>query len=518
MKQRSGGSQYLISVFLVLFAAVINYGISLVLTPYITESLGTEAYGFVSLARTFANYTTVVTVAVNAVATRYITVEYHKNNISRANTYYSTLFFADVIMSGAILAGAIVIIGNLDKVLHINPSMVGDVKKLFLLAVINTCIISIGTIFNSATLIKNRLDIASAFKILAYVVEAGVLFALFSQLQPHVQYVGLGMVMSSLVLIGTNYYYENRTIKELRIKRKAFTLSALKEVFVTGIWYSFNSLGNMLNSGLDLWISNLLLSSLQMGQLAIVKTVTTIATALYQLTAQPFQPILIRYYAENNMEKLKSSLKLALKTNGCLSNILFAFLVVFGLNYYRLWTPLEDINLLTSITLISIIGTVIEGTVTPLYYVYVLTLKNKIPCIITLVSGFLNVVSMYILIKHFHFGLEVVVGTTAVLSWITNFVFTPIYTARCLSFKCSVFYTTILRNLISSIILIGAFKVTGLIINPTSWGMLILTSLLCLIIGGLLHLIIVIDNEERQIVRTITERIIRKNKNSGRSM
>ena len=76
MKQRSGGSQYLISVFLVLFAAVINYGISLVLTPYITESLGTEAYGFVSLARTFANYTTVVTVAVNAVATRYITVEY----------------------------------------------------------------------------------------------------------------------------------------------------------------------------------------------------------------------------------------------------------------------------------------------------------------------------------------------------------------------------------------------------------------------------------------------------------
>lgn len=497
MRQRSDGIQYLISVLLVLFAAVVNYGILLVITPYITENLGTEAYGFVTLAKTFANYATVVTVAINAVATRYITVEYHKNNISRANQYYSTLFFADLFMSGVIFILAIIIIVNLDMFLKIESFMVTDVKKLFLLAIINICIISIGTVFNSATLIKNRLDIASVFKIISYVIEACIMFVLFSYLHPNVQYVGIGLVLSSLVLVGANYFYEKRTLKELHINKESFDFCIVKEVIATGIWYSINSLGNMLNSGLDLWISNLLLSALQMGQLAIVKTVTTIGTALYQLTAQPFQPILIRYYAEKDEEKLKSSLNLALKTNGCLSNILFAFLVVFGLNYYQIWTPLEDVNLLTKITLISLIGTIIEGTVTPLYYVYVLTLKNKTPCIITLIAGFLNVVAMYSLIKYYNFGLEIVVGTTTVLSWITNFVFTPTYVAKCLKFKLLFFYPTILKNIFSSLILIGIFKAVGLVINPNNWKMLIFAIVVCGIIGTLIHFIIVLSKEER---------------------
>ena len=92
------GSQYLISVFIILVSAGINYGIQLVLTPYITDALGTEAYGFVSLAKTFANYATIITVAINSVATRFIAVEYQRNNYKKANIYYSTLFYADLVL------------------------------------------------------------------------------------------------------------------------------------------------------------------------------------------------------------------------------------------------------------------------------------------------------------------------------------------------------------------------------------------------------------------------------------
>lgn len=43
----------------------------------------------------------------------------------------------------------------------------------------------------------------------------------------------------------------------------------------------------------------------------------------------------------------------------------------------------------------------------PIYYVYTLTLKNKLPCWITIAGGFLNVVSMYVLLKYTQMGVYV---------------------------------------------------------------------------------------------------------------
>ena len=48
-------------------------------------------------------------------------------------------------------------------------------------------------------------------------------------------------------------------------------MEAVKKLVLSGIWNSINSVGNLLNSGLDLWISNLMLSALEMGNLSIVK-------------------------------------------------------------------------------------------------------------------------------------------------------------------------------------------------------------------------------------------------------
>ena len=82
MTKRKTGAQYAISITYSLLAVALNYAISLLLTPYITETIGTEAYGFVSLAKTFANYAAIFTVALNfayylAYATVFVNIEQH---------------------------------------------------------------------------------------------------------------------------------------------------------------------------------------------------------------------------------------------------------------------------------------------------------------------------------------------------------------------------------------------------------------------------------------------------------
>ena len=56
MKTLSDNKQTTINLITSLAAFVINAGISFVLTPYILEKLGNEAYGFIGLAYDFVNY------------------------------------------------------------------------------------------------------------------------------------------------------------------------------------------------------------------------------------------------------------------------------------------------------------------------------------------------------------------------------------------------------------------------------------------------------------------------------
>ena len=271
-----------------------NYLISLILTPFITENIGTEAYGFVSLAKTFANYASIFTVALNAFSARYISIEYHKGNKKKANVYYNSVFIADIILAIVIFGIAVVIITNLNRFLMMPEDLIGDVKKLFLLDTLNFLILSCGTVFMTATTIKNRLEMGSIARAISYIAEASFLFIAFSLLTPRVYYVGIGLIVSSCVILLINIGLTARLTPDLKIQRGYFSIEAVKSILSAGIWSSVNSLGNTLNTGLDLLVSNMMLSALAAGQLAIVKTLSTIFTTLFQLVATAFQPMQLK--------------------------------------------------------------------------------------------------------------------------------------------------------------------------------------------------------------------------------
>ena len=500
MEARSTSKQFAVSVFFSFFAVVLNYLISLVITPFITENIGTEAYGFVSLAKTFANYASIFTIALNSFSSRYISIEYHKGNKKRAKIYYNSVFISDIILAIVIFIIAILVIINLDRFLSIPERLTGDVKRLFLLDTINFLILSCSTVFMTATTIKNRLEMGSLARAISYIAEALFLLIAFSLLSPRVYYVGLGLIVSSCVILLINVRLTAKYTPDLKIQKGYFSIEAVKKILSAGIWSSVNSLGNTLNTGLDLLISNMMLSALAAGQLAIVKTISTIFSTLFQLVSTAFQPMQLKYYADNNKKALISSFKLGIKLNGMISNIAFAGFAVFGTAYYRLWTPSQDIGILQMVTIVTITGCIIEGAVYPLYYGYNLTVKNKIPCYITILSGLLNVLGMYILIKYFNMGIYAVVLTTTILTWIVNFIFNPLYVSYCLKIRLTTFYPTLFRHIISSVILTILFGVVGKIFFPNSWGGLILIAIICAVFGSVVHMLVVFDRDERKMI------------------
>ena len=68
-----------------LIAFAVNMGINFFLSPYIISNVGMDAYGFVTLANNFVMYASLITIALNSMASRFITVELYRNNKEEAN-------------------------------------------------------------------------------------------------------------------------------------------------------------------------------------------------------------------------------------------------------------------------------------------------------------------------------------------------------------------------------------------------------------------------------------------------
>lgn len=501
MSLRLGNGKYARLVRAVLTtggAFILNYLIQMLLTPYITKTVGTEAYGFVALAKNFAQYAAVITAALNSFASRYIAVAYHEGDLRKANVFFSSVFWGDVALATGLLLIALPVILLLDRFLHISPALVTDVKWLFLLVFVNFWLITAGCAFESGAFIMSKLDLTGLYKGLSYLTEAVTLCVLYLLLPAHVAYVGFGLIVASVVVVLGNVHICRRETPELRVTRRDYSAMAVKRLVLDGVWTSVNSLGNILNDGLDLIVCNLLLTPLHMGQVAIAKTIHTMLTGLFVIINPAFQPMFLKSYAQKDRKTLMDELKLSMKVSGMLANIAFAGFAALGMCFLQLWLPLEDTKLIYELTLINCLTLIPAGPMQPLYYIYILTVRRKVPCLVTLAGGVVNVLGMYLLIRYTPLGVYSVVWTTAVIMSSMNLISNPLYMAYVLEQPLLTFYPEILRNLLSCALLTAVFHGLSRLWMPGGWAGLALSAIVYALMGAALHLLVVCGGEDRK--------------------
>ena len=487
---REGNRRLATTILISGTAAFLSYLINFFLTKYITANVGIEAYGFVSIAKTAVSYAQIITVAFTTFVVRYISVTYHEGNLEESKSYYSSSVFGCMAISGVVFLVALILISGLERILVIPDELVGPVKLLFVLVFLNFSITTMIVPISSASYIKNRLDLAGVLKIFSYFVDAASLVLMFRLFSPNIWFVGVGSLASSCVLLVGNYTLKKVLLKDLTFDIKAFDFKKIASMVSNGIWQSINSLGNVLNSGLDLLISNLMLTGIETGQIAITKQIGTIFSLLYSTISQPFQPQMLKSYASGDMKKFVSELTKAMTVCGLFSNIAFAGFIALGRLYYELWLPEQNGDLLYTLTILTIFTSITEGVVSPVYYVNTLTLKKKIPCLVTVGCGLLNAGSMYLLLSYTSMGVYAIVLTTAVIMTISNFFFTPIYASKCLNINPMQIYKVLIRHVFSVMLMCPLFLSIARLLQPNSWLGLIFAAMIMSLSGTLVHVVI----------------------------
>ena len=186
-----------------LIAKIVSYGttylIAFFLTPYLVEKIGSEAYSYYPLANNFTSYMSIITIALNSMASRFITIALTKNEKENANKYFASIFFGNVLMSAILLIPMTIIVIFLDSILNIPVDLVISIKLLFSLVFISMIINLLTNVFGVSFFSQNRIDLNSICDIVIGVTRVVLYVILFLCFEPNIIYVGIVAVVVALL-------------------------------------------------------------------------------------------------------------------------------------------------------------------------------------------------------------------------------------------------------------------------------------------------------------------------------
>ncbi len=499
----SKNKQIAINMVATFMAFVVNFGVSFFLTPFIVRNLGTEAYGFIGLTTNFISYTQLITIALNSMAGRFISISYIEGDVESANKYFTSVFYANLILSAVILLILIFCVGYLEYLIDIPAHLVVDAKGLLCLLVFSSVLGLMTNVYAIAAFIKNRLELTSVRDIISKIIYAATLIIAFTFFSPHIWYIGLAGVLTTAYVALTNRAFTRKLTSDLIIRRSNFDLDKVKELMKSGSWNVISKLGEILGQGLDLLIANICIGATAMGFFALTKNVPLLILSLFQMIAAVFAPILTQLYAQGKKEELLLELNKTIRILGFFTTIPLACLYVIGGDFYSLWLPTEDSNKLQLLTVLGTIGMTFSMPLESLWNIFTITNKLKYSTLVMLANNiivFSTVMASMIFVDSPENRLLILAGSRSAWGMLRSLSFLPMYGAYCLNINKSFFYPAIFKSIICMMITLVVSFFMKQFITIDSWLTFVIAGLIIVFISVLINTIVVSTKNDRKII------------------
>lgn len=491
----------------------INFLVSFFLSPYIVSHIGVEAYGLSSLSGSFSSYANLVVVALNAMAARYITLSYVKKDYEKANLYYNSVFWGNLIIVAVLFLPAVIFVADIDKFISVPKNLVFDTKIVFA--------ITFGMFFlqtglpnwDCGTYITNRLDRQQIPNIFSSVLRCVMLVAAFSFFEPHVWYVTVVGAILGIFSLAVSWYNTYTLTPELKItlRRPVCSWSAIKELVGSGIWSSIAISGNTLLSGLDLLVCNLFLGANSMGVLSVAKTLPNILIQFAETIRGTFGPELTINYAQGNKDELIRGVRRSMKIAAMLVSLAMAGVMVMSDAFYALWQPTQDSAELQKLTVLSILMYLTDSSTYVLLNVFPTYNKVKVNSIAVLISGLLSIGVTFLLLRFTSLGIYAVAGVSSVISIFRSMCFTIPTASRYLGLKWYTFYPQVLQSLFSCGVVIASGLLVRKFVPVDSWlGFIVAVALICVISMSVNSMILFRPNERKHLIHLGLSKFNRK--------
>lgn len=436
-----------------IIALLINLALNLFISPFIVRNLGVEANGYITLANNFVSYASLIAVALNSMANRFITLEFVNKNYEKANLYYSNVTIGNCIIGVIIAVFSIIFTNYISIFLEIPYELISDIKLLFLITFFTFAITTAASSWNIATFLTNKLYIQSVRNIQSQLIRATSILLLFYFFPIKVSFIAFSSFFAALFSVFFALYYKRKLAPFLKASFRLFNIKTLKELVSSGIWNSVGQMGVMLLTGLDLLMANIFLGPESMGILALAKVLPTIISQLSSTVINVFIPQLTIFYGDKKMELLHNYLEKSVALSNYIITIPIALIISLGNDFYSLWVPNQNIRLIFVLCLLSLIGTIFSSGTEVLTNIFVLVNKIKVNSLNIVLSGMVSVILSFIFVKYTNYGIFAIASVSSIINVITKIVYTIPFSSKYIMIRWNYFYIYIFKSILSVVLI-----------------------------------------------------------------
>ncbi len=342
----------------------------------------------------------VVAIALNSMASRFITIALTKGEQKKANTYFVSILFGNIIMSVALLVPMIGIVLFLDSILDIPVDLVIQVKLLFTLVFISMLVNLLTNVFGVATFAKNKLYLNSISDVIVGIFRVVLYLVLFLFFDPTIVYVGAVALAVAILTALFQYIYTKKLLPEMVIGRRYFDWNTIKEVLSSGVWNSVNQIGTVLLSTVGLMMCNSLYGATEGGVYSVALTIPNFMNGIVSMLSSVFLPMLTIKYARGNRNEVLEHVSMTQNVIGVIDNVPIAVFMAVGVNFFQLWTPSVDPYRVQSYSILAIGYLLVTSVSWPLSNLNTVMNRVKIPAIVMVGTGLSNVL---LILATYHF-------------------------------------------------------------------------------------------------------------------
>lgn len=501
-----------------IIAALISLGVQVIisfwLSPFVVGRLGEEAYGFINLANNFVSYASLVSVAINSMACRYISVEYNSGNRENAKSYFCSVFVANCFLYGIILFVAIFIVWKLEYIVNISPSLISQVKLTFLLSFANMGASLIGTVYTAAAFTTEKMHYNSIVQIISNILKSILIFVLYSVLPAKIYYLSLATLAAGIVTFVGNFKITKILFDDFDIEKRYFNIGKLKILLKSGTWVLTSNISNLLLNGFDLLLSNWFISSVIMGRLSLAKQIPLALSNALGVFSNIFSSSLTKTFAIDGNNKLVGEANGQLKILAMLFTVPYAGIIVYGYSFLNLWlndtgynaNQLKEVYVLMILVLLDII---VSTYMYSIHSIFIAIDKVKVYSIILLLSSEISIVTTIILVRYTSLGVYAIAGTSTVVLGFTHGVIVPAYAAKLLDQPIWVFWKTELRSWGSLAILCLVFFATKDLMHFQNWPNFFVSILIAGLFGYILEFVLIFTKQDKkEVICFIKDRML----------
>lgn len=495
-------NQVIINLATNMFVFVLNIIINLFMTPFYIKYVGIEGLGIIRITLLLPIYISLITLIISGTVSRFLTIDLQRENKNNANKTFNSSFFGIIFILCIILPIILLFSFNVNYFLNISDIYKDETLFLFLGILLSSQLSIFATLFLIPSYAKNRLDIQNYVKISSLVIQNLFIIIIFIFIASKIAYVGYAYLLASIISVIISFYMWKYFSPNLVINFKYFRVKKIIEMSKMGIWLIINQLGSILFLSIDLIIINHYFGAVSAGIYSVLLQWSILIRSLGTMLSSIIGPLIIRNYADNNYKNIIKYSKFAVKYVGIGISIPVGIIIGFSNPLLTLWVGEKFIEYIPIMNIL-LIHLTINLAVLPLFYINTAFNKVKVPALVTLIFGFINIILAIALSVNYNLELYGIALASAIILTIKNTVFLPIYAAYIQDLHLFTYLRDILVSIMTMFITIFVAMSLEYYVNIDNWfmllGLMIITSIPILII----IYIFILSKEEKDILKNI---------------